>query len=367
MQVPLLDLTGQYQTLKNEIESAVLTLMASQRFVLGPPVADFEKHLADYHRCRWAIGVSSGTDALLCSLMALGISAGDEVIVPTFTFFGSAGAVARTGARPVFVDIDPATFNIDPAAVENALTKRTKAIMPVHLFGQLAPMEKLLPLAQAHGLALIEDACQSIGANRLGKTTGQWGDCSCLSFYPSKNLAAFGDAGMILGNDDQLEHRCRALRMHGEDRRYYHSMVGGNFRLDALQALVLDIKLPHLDGWVEQRRRHARIYDQRLKGLVTTPAILDGNDSVYNQYVIRAPRRDDLQQHLQQKGIGSAIYYPVPLHLQACFAHLKGKPGDCPVAEQACREVLALPVFPELNDEHINYVAMCIQEFYKEN
>ncbi len=367
MQVPLLDLTQQYQSLKKEIEPAVLALMASQRFVLGPPVAQFEKHIAEYHRCQWAVGVSSGTDALLCSLMALGVTAGDEVIVPTFTFFGSAGAIARTGARPVFVDVDPVTFNIDPAAVEKAITNRTKAIMPVHLFGQLAPMEELMPIAQAHGLAVIEDACQSIGAKRRGKATGQWGDCSCLSFYPSKNLAAFGDAGVILGNDQKLEQRCRALRMHGEDRRYYHSMVGGNFRLDALQALVLDIKLKHLAAWTDLRRRHAHIYDQRLQNIVTTPAILQDNDSVYNQYVIRAPRRDDLQHHLQKNNIGSAIYYPVPLHLQACFANLKGQPGDCPVAEQACHEVLALPVYPELTDDHINYVADCIAAFYKDN
>jgi len=363
MNVPLLDLKPQYQMLKDEIEPAVLELMANQTFVLGPTVQKFETDIASYCQVNHAVGVSSGTDALICSLMALGIGQGDEVILPTFTFFATAGAVARIGAIPVFVDIDPETYNIDVNKMEEAITDETKAIIPVHLYGQMAPMEEIMAVAAKHELAVIEDACQSIGASQNGKMPGELGTAACLSFYPSKNLAGFGDGGMILCQDQQLDQRCRHMRMHGEDQRYYHSMIGGNFRLDALQALVLNIKLKHLDGWAARRQEHAAIYDKLLGSSVKTPVITEGNISVYNQYVIRSNRRDALQKYLGEKGIGAAIYYPVPLHLQECFKYLAGKKGDCPVAEQACKEVLALPVFPDLTHEQIEYVAKCINEF----
>ncbi len=367
MKVPLLDLTVQYQPLKAEIEAAVHKVMDNQTFILGPAVAAFEEHIAKYSRCRHAVGVSSGTDALLCSLMALDIGPGDEVIVPVFTFFGSAGAIARTGAKPVFVDIDPDTFNIDIHQIENAITPQTRAIMPVHLFGQMARMDAILEIAGRHGLAVIEDACQAIGSSQNSQMTGERSTCSCLSFYPSKNLAAFGDGGLILCQDDTFDQTCRYLRMHGESKRYYHNKIGGNFRLDALQAVVLDIKLKYLDGWVAKRRKNAALYNEWLSPAVQKPTIDTGNTSVYNQYVIRCPRRDDVQRFLTEKGIGSAIYYPVPLHLQECFGYLGGQPGQFPVAEQACREVLALPIYPELSQEQIGFVAESINEFYKGN
>jgi dTDP-4-amino-4,6-dideoxygalactose transaminase len=364
MNVPLLDLTGQYESIKSEIEPAMLELCRRQTFVLGPVVADFETNIALYCGCRYAVGVSSGTDALLCCLMAMDIGPGDEVIVPTFTFFGSAGAVARTGATPVFVDVDPATFNIDPAAVAAAVTPRTKAVMPVHLYGQMAPMNGILAVTKSRSIHVIEDACQSIGAKQADITPGQLSDAACLSFYPSKNLAAFGDAGLILTQNEKFDQTCRFLRMHGETQRYHHALIGGNFRLDALQALVLDIKLKRLDRWADARRSHAALYNRLLTDDVIKPKPLPGSFHVYNQYVIRAPRRDELKDHLQKKSIGSGIYYPIPLHLQPCFSHLGGRPGDCPVAEQLCAEVLALPVFPELTDAQIEFVARTVNEFY---
>lgn len=365
MKVPLLDLREQYKTIQSEVEPAVLKLMESQMFILGEPVAELEKNLAQYCNCDHAIGVSSGTDALLCALMALGVGQNDEVIVPTFTFFASGGVISRLEATPVFVDIDADTFNIDVDKMEAAITDQTKAIMPVHLYGQMAPMQEIMAVAQKHNLSVVEDACQSIGSKQDDKGPGALGDCACLSFYPSKNLAGFGDSGMIICKDEKLAQRCRHMRVHGEDKRYYHSMVGGNFRLDALQALVLNIKLKYLDSWVDKRRAHAEIYEEMLGAGVQKPIILDGNVSVYNQYVIRADRRDELQEYLGEKGVGSGIYYPLPLHLQECFADLGGKQGDCPVAEQACKEVLALPIYPELADEQIEYVARCINEFYE--
>jgi len=363
MKVPLLDLKQQYQAIKAEIEPAVLALMESQMFVLGEPVLKLEKDLAAHGRCAHGIGLSSGTDALLLALMAFDIGYGSEVIVPTFTFFASAGSVSRVGAKPVFVDIDPDTFNLDVNKIEQAITSRTKAIMPVHLFGQMSPMNEIMEIAEKYNLAVIEDACQSIGSRQNGRRPGELSGCACLSFYPSKNLAGFGDGGMILCQDKAFAKKCRYLRMHGEDKRYYHSMIGGNFRLDSLQGLVLDIKLKYLDGWASKRQAHAAIYDKMLT-TVKTPKIVDGNVSVYNQYVIRVERRDELQQYLADKEIGSAIYYPVPLHLQECFGYLGGQPGDLPVAEQACKEVLALPVYPELSDEQIEFVAQSINDFY---
>lgn len=364
MKVPLIDLAGQYVSIQSEVEPAVLDLLRRQQFVLGEAVDRFEKHIAHHGHCPHAIGVSSGTDALLCAMMALNIGPGDEVIVPTFTFFASAGSIARLGAKPVFVDIDPVTFNIDPEKIKQAITPKTKGIMPVHLYGQMAPMAPIMDLARRHHLHVIEDACQSIGSLQHGKMPGELGTVACLSFYPTKNLAGPGDSGLILCQDADLAQRCRLLRVHGQEQIYYHRLVGGNFRIDALQAVVLDIKLKYLDGWAAQRQSHAALYDQLLKPPVQTPIIAPGNVSVYNQYVIRAPRRDELQPFLKQKDIGTGVYYPVPLHLQKCFAYLGGKPGDCPVAEKACQDVLALPVYPELTDEQITYVAQSINQFY---
>jgi dTDP-4-amino-4,6-dideoxygalactose transaminase len=307
--------------------------------------------------------VSSGTDALLCCLMAMGIGYNDEVIVPVFTFFGSAGVVSRTGAKPVFVDINPESFNIDVKQIKAAITSKTKAIMPVHLFGQMAQMEAIMAIARDHKLYVIEDTCQAIGSSQKGYRPGQLSDCACLSFYPSKNLAGFGDGGLILCEEEGFDQTCRYLRMHGEDKRYYHSLIGGNFRLDALQAVILDIKLKYLDSWVEKRRKNAALYDALLSSKVQKPKIETGNTSVYNQYVIRSDRRDELQRHLAEKEIGSAIYYPVPLHLQECFKDLGGRDGEFPVAEQACKEVLAIPVYPELSEEQIAYVAKTINDF----
>ncbi|MBI9017454.1 MAG: DegT/DnrJ/EryC1/StrS family aminotransferase [Phycisphaerae bacterium] len=365
MKVPLLDLKEQYETIRAEVEPAVLELMASQMFVLGKPVAQLEETLAAHSNCAFGIGVSSGTDALLCALMAMDIGYGDEVIIPTFTFFASAGVVARTGATPIFVDIDPETFNLDLEKTKAAITSKTKAIMPVHLYGQMVDMKPLMAIAKEHNIKVVEDACQSIGSEQNGERPGEIGDCACLSFYPSKNLSAFGDGGMILTQSEEFAQKCKYMRMHGEDQRYYHSMIGGNFRLDAFQAMILNIKFKYLDGWAQKRRDHAAIFNRLLCDEVKTPVIKPGNTSVYNQYVIRAPRRDELQAYLAEHEVGSGIYYPVPLHLQECFKHLGGKVGDCPVAEQACKEVLALPVYPELADEKVIYAAGCINDFYK--
>ncbi len=364
MKVPLLDLKQQYQSIKAQIVPAVLELMESQQCVLGETVEQLEQALADYSQCAHAVGVSSGTDALLCSLMALGIGPDDEVIVPTFTFYASAGSIARVGAKPVFVDIDRDTFNIDLNKLEEAITDRTKAIMPVHLYGQMAPMAEIMALAKKYELKVIEDACQAIGSDQNGHRPGQLGDCASVSFYPTKNLSCFGDGGMILCEDEKLADLCRSLRVHGGASQYHHSMIGGNFRLDALQAVVVGVKLKYLDGWQRRRQAHAKRYDQLLGAEVGKPRVAEGNSHVYHQYVIRAPSRDQLRKFLADKEIGTAIFYPSPLHLQECFAYLGGKEGDCPVAEQACKEVLALPVVPELTDEQIEYVTQCINEFY---
>jgi dTDP-4-amino-4,6-dideoxygalactose transaminase len=358
MNVKLLDLQAQYLPLRAEIRRAIDEVCDTQQLILGPHVEKFEKSLAEYCHTKHAIGVSSGTDALLCSLMALGIGPGDEVICPSFTFFATAGCIARTGAKPVFAEIDPATFNIDPDKITTKTTKNTKAIMPVHLFGQMAEMDAINAIAEKHGLRVIEDAAQAIGAKRDGKPACSWGFAGCLSFYPTKNLGAFGDAGAICTNDDAFAEICRKLRVHGSGHTYYHEMVGGMFRLAAIQAAVLSVKLKYLDGWHEARRKHAAIYDEMFAGSkVIAPKIDPRNWSIYNQYVIRVPDRDRVKQALADKGIGTAIYYPLPLHLQTCFKNLGYKQGDLPETEKACREVLALPVYPELPEEQVRYVA----------
>jgi dTDP-4-amino-4,6-dideoxygalactose transaminase len=358
MNVKLLDLQAQYLPIRNEIRRAIDEVCDAQALILGPHVEKFEKNLAAYCQTKHAIGVSSGTDALLCSLMALGVGPGDEVICPTFTFFATAGSIARLGARPVFVDIEPQSFNIDPGKIEENLTKKTKAIMPVHLFGQVAKMEAINDIAASHNIPVIEDAAQAIGAKRFDKPACAVGFAGCLSFYPTKNLGAFGDAGAICTNDDAFAERCRKLRVHGSGHTYHHEMIGGMFRLAAVQAAVLNVKLKYLDEWHEGRRTHARLYDEAFKGTkITPPHIDEANWSIYNQYVVRVPDRDRVKQRLAERGVGTAIYYPIPLHLQECFAYLGYREGNFPESERACREVLALPVYPELPQEEARYVA----------
>ena len=357
MQVKLLDLQAQYGPMREEIRAAMDAVCDAQALVLGPAVTRFEANLAAYCGAKHAVGVTSGTDALLVSLMALGIKPGDEVICPAFTFFATAGCVARLGAKPVFVDVEPGSFNVDPAAVKRAVTERTKAVIPVDLFGQVAKLEQVA--AAAPGIPIIEDAAQAIGAKRFGHPACSTTTVGCLSFYPTKNLGAFGDAGAVCTNDDGVADRLRLLREHGMRPRYYYKEIGGMFRIAALQAAVLDVKLKYLDGWHAARRRNARLFDGLLaEGPVVTPAIDDGNQSVYNQYCVRVPGdRDGVRNRLADRGIGSEVYYPVPLHVQECFAHLGYKPGDFPESERACREVLALPIYAELPEEQLRYVA----------
>ena len=363
MQVKLLDLTAQYLNLRREIRKAIDDVCDAQHFILGPAVERFEKNLAAYCGTRHAIGVSSGTDALLCVLMALDLKPGDEVICPSFTFFATAGSIARAGAKPIFVDIEPHTFNINPALIEARINPRTRAIMPVHLFGQLADMETINAIASRHNLHVIEDAAQAIGAKRHNKPACSFSLAGCLSFFPSKNLGGFGDSGAICTSDDDFAQRCRLLRVHGTERQYYHHEIGGNFRIDALQAAVLDVKLKYLNEWHEARRRNAAAYNALFEGSkVITPKIDPANYSIYNQYVIRVPNRDAVKDHLAKHNVGSAVYYPLPLHLQDCFRHLGGKEGDLPETERACHEVLAIPIYPELTEEQISFVAEKVLE-----
>lgn len=387
MQVPLLDLKGQYAPLRAEIESAIREVCDEQRFVLGPRVADLEARVAAYSGTRHGLGVSSGTDALLLALMALEIGPGDEVITSPFTFFATAGVIARLGARPFFCDIDPQTFNIDPAAVTIAIAReceqqgdrlvnrRTggviKALLPVHLYGQMADLDPLMSLARKYRLAVIEDAAQAIGAALPdGRRAGSVGDVGCLSFFPTKNLGAFGDAGMCVANDGALTERMRILRVHGSEPKYYHSFVGGNFRLDELQAAVLLIKLRELDAWTEARLRNADHYDQMIRSagleeFVRVPVRKPGFRHIFNQYVIRTAKRDELRAHLAAHGVGTEIYYPVPLHQQRCFTYLGHAAEDFPEAQRAAAEVLALPIYPELTTEQREYVVDRIKAFFR--
>ncbi len=365
--VPLLDLRAQYEALHDEIETAMRRVVESQYFILGPEVEALEREIAAYCGSRYALGVSSGTDALLVALMALGVGPGDEVITTPFTFFATAGTVARLGARTVFVDIDPRTFNIDPRGIEAALTPRTKAIVPVHLFGRLADMDAILPVARAADVPVIEDAAQAIGARDAhGRRAGAIGEIGAFSFFPSKNLGAFGDAGMVTTSDAALDHVLRRLRVHGMEPKYVHEIVGGNFRLDALQAAVLRVKLRHLDAWHEGRRRNAATY-RALFAAAGLPQVVLPEDvpgHIYNQFVVRVAQRDALRAHLEAAGVGTEIYYPLPLHLQACFAPLGYGTGDFPHAEAAAREVLALPIYPELAEADLAHVVASIARFY---
>lgn len=365
--VPLLDLKAQYATIRGEIRDAMDEVCDSQGFIGGPQVSACEEEIAAYSGCRFGVGVSSGTDALLCGMMALGIGPGDEVIVPSFTFFATAGCVSRLRAKPVFVDVDPVTFNTTAALIEPAITDRTKLIIPVHLFGQCAEMGPIMELADRRGIAVMEDAAQTIGGTHNGRQACSMGRLGTLSFFPSKNLGGFGDGGMIATNDEALADRCRMMRNHGARPKYYHKHIGGNFRLDALQAAVVRVKLRHLPAWSKKRAENAARYDKLFAGsIVRTPRIAAGNVSIYNQYVISVPRRDELRTHLGDKGIGCEVYYPVPLHIQDCFADLGGKPGSLPTCEKAAGEVLALPIYPELIEAQQQRVASVILAFYGE-
>lgn len=364
MKVPLLDLKAQYGTIREEALAAVTEVLDSQMCIGGPKVAELEREIAAVSDCQYAAGVSSGTDALLCSMMALGIGAGDEVITTPFTFFATAGSIVRTGATPVFVDIDPRTYNIDPRLIERAVTPRTKAILPVHLFGQMCDMEPIMDIARAHCLHVIEDAAQSITATYKGRKAGSIGTVGCFSFFPSKNLGAAGDGGMIVTNDQATYERTTLLRNHGAKPKYFHKYVGGNFRLDPIQAALLLVKLPHLSQWSERRRENAAYYDRCFANApLCTPYILPHCVSIYNQYVIRVTCRDDLIAQLKANEIGHEIYYPLALHEQECFRHLGYQAGDCPEASAAAREVLAIPVYPELTREQLDHVVNVVQRF----
>lgn len=386
MKVPLLDLKPQYHSLKKELDEAILRVAESQYFILGPEVEKMEKEFCDYLKCKHAIGVSSGTDALLLALMAVDIKPGDEVIVPTYSFFATAGVVSRLNAVPVFTDINPVTFNIDFEVVESKITSKTKAIIPVHLYGQSADMEPLMKIAKENNIRVIEDAAQAIGTQyKDGKCVGTIGDIGCFSFFPSKNLGGYGDGGLVTTNNDELAYMLRIKRVHGGEQKYYHKVIGGNFRIDALQAAVLRVKLPHLDKWSAKRRENAEYYNKLFKeaGLAEEPGRIKfdeknkvllpkavyqnvsglNNYHIYNQYVIRVQKRDELKKFLTENEIGNEIYYPVPFHMQQCFANLYHKKGDFPAAEMASETSLAIPIYPELTKEQQEFVVQKIKEF----
>ena len=368
--VPLLDLKAQYATIKEEVLEAVQAVFESQWFILGPNVQECERRIAEYCNCDHAVGVSSGSDALLIALMAEGIGPGDEVITTPYTFFATAGCIARLGATPVFVDIRPDTYNIDVSAIESRITEKTKAVMPVHLFGQCADMDPICEIAATHKLVVIEDAAQAIGSEYRGRRAGQMGDYGCFSFFPSKNLGGGGDGGMVVTGDPQRAEKVRVLRAHGSKPKYYHPMIGGNFRLDALQAAIDNVKLSHLDSWSAARQsnadRYRRLFEQSglvSDGRVGLPQVAQERRHIYNQFVIRVPRRDDLRAYLKDHDVTTEIYYPVPLHLQECFGYLGCRQGGFPVSEAAAEETLALPIYPELSDQQAQYVVERIASF----
>lgn len=392
MKVPLLDLKGQYQSIKKEIDEAVQKVVESQYFIMGPDVAKLEEEICNYLNCQFAVGVSSGTDALLLALMALDIQPGDEVIVPTYSFFATAGVVARLNAKPVLVDIDPVTFNLDTQQIEKKITSKTKAIIPVHLYGQSADMNPIMQIARKYSLFVIEDAAQAIGTQyKDGRFVGTIGDIGCFSFFPSKNLGGFGDGGIVTTNNPNLEHKMRIMRVHGMEPKYYHKVIGGNFRLDSIQAAVLRVKLPHLDKWSDKRRINASLYskyfmenglaneegrttfDDNNKVLLpkavykpTEEQLKNGllkNYHIYNQFVVRVEKRDELIEYLKKKDIGCEVYYPVPFHRQECFGYLDCKDVDYPHSNFAATHSLALPIYPELSEEQIKFVVDTIAKF----
>ena len=385
MKVPLLDLKPQYQSLKKELDEAILSVAESQYFILGPEVEKMEKAFCDYLNCKKAIGVSSGTDALLLALMGIGLGPGDEVIVPTYSFFATAGVVSRLNATPVMVDSDPVTFNIDPKQIEKKITTKTRAIIPVHLYGQSCDMDAIMEIAHKHKLKVIEDAAQAIGVQyKDGKFVGTIGDIGCYSFFPSKNLGGYGDGGLVVTNDEKLGEHLHIMRVHGGYPKYYHKYIGGNFRIDAIQSAVINVKLPHLDEWSAKRRSNAETYNRYFidAGLAEETGVtkFDGknkillpkavykdtgakNYHIFNQYIIRVEKRDELRKYLSENEIGNEIYYPVPFHLQECFADLGYMKGDFPNAEFAADSSIALPIYPELNQEQIKFVVDTIKEF----
>jgi dTDP-4-amino-4,6-dideoxygalactose transaminase len=369
MRVPLLDLRTQHESLRVELRLAIERVMDSQQFVLGPEVQAFEEEIADYTRTSYAIGCASGSDALLLAMMALGVGAGDEIITTPFTFFATAGAIVRLGARPVFVDIDPLTYNIDPARIEAAITSRTRAIMPVHLYGQCADMNPLLEISERRQVPLIEDAAQAIGSEDRGRRAGSMGAIGCFSFYPTKNLGGAGDGGLLTTNDERLAARLRALRVHGGTTEYHHPQVGINSRLDSLQATVLRVKLKYLDGWSSERQKKAQLYNQlfqeaKLEFELVPPLVRLETRHIFHQYVVRIPEhRDAVMKHLDQHGVGTKIYYPIPLHEQECFRYLGYQQGAFPESERAARETVALPCFPELTEDQQEYVVNSFGSF----
>lgn len=367
--VPLLDLKAQFADIEMEIREAIDRVLVSQGFIMGPEVAAFEEEVADYCGVKHAIGVSSGSDALLISLMVLGIGPGDEVVTSPYTFFATGGAISRLGATPVYVDIDPRTYNLNPALLEAAITSRTKAIIPVHLFGQCADMSPIQAIADTHDLPIIEDAAQAIGALYKGKRAGALGQMGCFSFFPSKNLGAYGDGGLVTTDDDDLAERLRIYRVHGAKPKYFHKVVGGNFRLDAIQAAILRVKLKYVDDWSDRRAKNAAKYAVKIRDAgigeddLGLPEVVEDRH-VFHQFVIRTQDRDSLQQALSNRGIGTQVYFPLPLHRQECFADLGYAEGSLPESEAAARETLAVPVYPELTDAQMDFIVMAMSEFF---
>jgi len=364
MKVPFIDLARQHRPIKNELFQAFERVFDSNQFILGEEVKLFEEEVASYVGTKYAIGVSNCTNALSLSFKALGVKPGDEIITTPFTFVATAEVIALLDAKPVFCDIDPQDYNIAPDKIESAITDKTKVILPVHLYGQAADMDRIMLIAHEHNLRVVEDMAQAVGAKYKGKSVGIFGDTACISFFPTKNLSALGDAGMILTNDDGLNERLRAFRVHGASQKYHHEFLGYNDRLDAIQAAFLKIKLQYLDSWNEKRRQIAKEYDKALKDFVHIPFIHPENETIYHQYTIRTPKRDGLRQHLTDKGIGSAIHYPIPLHLQPAFRYLGYKEGDFPMAESAAREVVSLPIHHTLTDEEVDYIISAIKEYF---
>jgi len=382
MKIPLLDLKAQYLAIKPEVDKAIADVMDSQHFILGPAVTACEAACAKYSNVAHAIGVSSGTDAILVCLMAEDIGPGDEVITVPYTFFATVGCISRLGATPVFVDVDPVTYNMNPAQIESKITKRTKAIMPVHLYGQMADMDAIMAIAKKHNLVVIEDAAQAIGSEYKGKRAGSIGDYGCFSFFPSKNLGGIGDGGMVVTNDPGRAAKLTLLRAHGSKPKYYHKLVGGNFRLDAIQGAVVSAKLPHLDKWTAARQANAARYDKlfaasgikiavsgdapaaKAAAELVLPKVV-ANRHIFNQYVVRTPLREELRKALEGAGVSTEIYYPVPMHLQECFASLGYKAGTMPESESAANETLALPIYPELNEAQARYVVDVVRSFFE--
>lgn len=349
--------------IKDDVMSAIESVFDSKQFILGPKVVEIETDIANYCQTKHAVGVSSGTDALILALMALGIGKGDEVITTPFTFFATAGSIYRVGATPVFVDIDPDTYLINPDLIEEKITAKTKAIMPVHLFGQMCDMDQIMTIAKKHNLYVIEDAAQAVGSEYKGKRAGSIGDVGCFSFFPSKNLGACGDGGIITTQSAELNQKLVTMRVHGAENKYFHQTVGGNFRLDPIQAAVLVVKLKHLEEQHKNRQKNAAYYNEKLTQNVIKPKVSDGNRMIYNQYTIRTEKRDALQEALSNKKIGNAVYYPLSLHVQECFKDLGYKEGDCPESEKASKEVLSIPIYSELTDDQKDYVIDTINSF----